>query len=1016
MAVTALKLRPDIRQYVWGPLLVLLVGLAATGAVAWQLWRMADAKDIDRFQKHVDQTQQKLSDEMEAYAGLLRDSATLFAANRDPGSREFRAYVEHLELRKPAAGGYPQMQGSAMRYPALLGMGWIGRNTPELRERDLRKTISGNPSGPRFALKEEPGVVYAVEYLEPAEWRNQIAGDYGIFTNQASRDAMADTRDSGELTASARITMIHEFWSRSKSGFHVFLPLYRGGRASDTIPERRRKLYGFVNASLQTDELLANAHTGIAHREVGLEVFEGAQASEAAPIYRSDYLQPLLDSEHEPRLTTTAVADIAGRRWTLVFSSRPEFEAASDRNLLPTVLIIGTLISLLLASANLFQSRARSALNASEVRYRRLFEASPDGVFLFDAESGLLTDANPHMTEMLGLARDQLIGKALWEIGLFPDAELARTAFRELQQKDFYRFEQLPITTSGGQRLYADFTCNAYRTNGKRVMQCNVRNISDRKRAEDALRDSEERYRNLVEVSPQGVWIASRDGALLYINRHWVEYSGMSFQQSAGAGWSEQVYPEDRERMREGWLHALLHGTMFEAEVRLRRAVDGEYRWHLARGIPLRDESGHVERWLGVFIDIHERKQTEQERTQLLAREQALRSEAEAANRAKDDFLATLSHELRTPLNAILGWTQTLQGGNTPKDLLLRALAQIEASANAQAKLINDLLNVADIGAGRLRLEIQAVQLIPLIETVVEALTPAIAAREIDFETDLDPDANQMSGDPARLQQIIWNLLSNAVKFTPRGGSVRLTLRRMRSQIELAVSDTGEGISPDFLPFVFDRFRQADPSIKRRHGGLGLGLSIVRHLTELHGGSVIAQSGGEGLGARFCVQLPIQALHQSVVEAADPAKRVAVFTPVSVQPNRLRLRLAELRILSVDDDPSTREMLHEALERSGAIVTSAASAREALAALNSERPDVLVSDIGLPEEDGYDLIRQVRALAPNGGGSTPAVALTGYARAQDQQAILAAGYQAFIAKPVNLNALIEIIVSLGKKS
>jgi PAS domain S-box-containing protein len=1003
--VKALRLAPDIRQYLWAPLLVLFVGFVATAAVIWQIWRMAETKDFDRFGGYVTQTRQSLDDQIKAQAGLLRDTAALFAATDNPGNEVFRAHVEHLGVRRPQAAAFAQMQSSAARYPALLGIGWIRRDSA------ARAGTAGGAEA-AFPVAGNGPDRYAIAYLEPAEWRNQVAADNGIFNRPESLAAMAEARDSGTATASARIDMIQDFWARAKSGIHVFRPVYRGGRMPGTVAERRHELVGFVGASLQTDVLLSQAHSWQAHRQVSLEIYEGTRAEPSALVYRSEYSAPAADGGGEPRLSTTAAMDVAGRTWTLVFRTKPEFNAASDRRLIPSVMLIGALISLLLAGANLFQSRARSALNTSEIRYRRLFEAAPDGVFLFDAESGLLTDANPYMVQLLGLPREALIGKAFWDIGLFPDAELGRSAFGDLQKKDFLRLEQLPVAAPDGQRWFVDLTCNAYKTNGRRVMQCSVRNITDRKRAEDALRDSEERYRSLVEVSPQGVWVAGSDGELIYINQYWTEYSGMSVARSTGSGWYGQVHAEDRERMRETWRHALLTSSPFETEIRLRRVADGQFRWHLARGVPVREADGRVDRWLGVFVDIHERKQTEQERAQTLAREQMLRTEAEAANRAKDDFLATLSHELRTPLNAIVGWTQTLQAGEVSKDTLMRALAQIETSANAQAKLINDLLNVADIGAGRLRLEIQPVGLIPLIESVAESLRPAIDAREIGFETDLDPAAGQVSGDPARLQQIVWNLLSNAVKFTPRGGRVRIELRRTQSQIELAVSDTGEGISTEFLPFVFDRFRQADASIKRRHGGLGLGLAIVRHLAELHGGSVSAHSDGEGRGARFSVQLPIRPL----MERSDAPQPAGAAAAAQIrQPGGRPLPLAGLRIESVDDDPSTREMLHEALARAGANIASTASAQEALAILPSFLPDVLVSDIGLPDEDGYDLIRQVRALPPYAGGATPAVALTGYARAQDQQAVLAAGYQAFLAKPVNLGELMAILVELGKK-
>jgi PAS domain S-box-containing protein len=1001
------RMAPDVRQYIWAPLLVLLVGLTATSVVVWQMWSMAAKKDFARFGGYLAQTQRNLNDRMEAYSALLRDGGALFTATDHPGGAEFRAHLEHLGLRKSAAASFQELQPSAGRYPALLGLGWIRRDFRDKAEDSTR-------AGPPFMLAGEPRSRYALEYLEPAEWRGEVTADPAIVTSPGSLAAMAEARDSGKATASAPFNTTQDSGVKTSGGIHLFRPVYFGGRTPTTVAERRRKLAGLMQVSLQTDELLNLAHSGLAYREVSLEVYDAEKADPAALMYRSGNLRPASDQERASRLSSTMVIDVAGRTWTLAFRSKPEFDAASDRRRIPAVLLVGVLISLLLAGTNLFQSRARSALNASEISYRRLFEASPDGVFLVDAESGLLTDANPYMADLLGQSREMLIGKALWEIGLFPDEQFGRAAFRDLQAKDFHRIEQLPVNAPGGQRWYVDFTCNAYRTRGKRVVQCNVRNITDRKNAESALRDSEERYRTLVEVSPQGVWVAGRDGALTYINQYWIEYSGMSLAQSAGSGWVEQVHPEDRHHTRETWQHALDTGTMFETELRLRRLADGNYRWHLARGVPVRNPEDRVEKWLGVFIDIHERKQTEQERAQMLAREQMLRADAEAANHAKDDFLATLSHELRTPLNAILGWTQTLQRGEASKDALLRALVQIETSANAQARLINDLLNVADIGAGRLRLEIQSVSLIPLVQSVVESLRPAIEAREIHLEIDLQADAGAVSVDPARLQQIVWNLLSNAVKFTPRRGRIRMALRRQRSHIELSVSDTGEGIGAEFLPFVFDPFRQEDASIKRRHGGLGLGLAIVRHLAELHGGSVSAHSDGEGRGSRFSVELPIRAF-QDPADTFDPAAATPAGRALKKGQESPPLPLSGLRIVSVDDDPSTREMLHEALARAGAKVASAASAQEALSTLQSVRPDVLVSDIGLPDEDGYDLIRKVRTLSPAQGGNTPAIALTGYARVQDQQAVLAVGYQAFVAKPVDLGDLMAIIVQLGTK-
>jgi CheY-like chemotaxis protein len=375
------------------------------------------------------------------------------------------------------------------------------------------------------------------------------------------------------------------------------------------------------------------------------------------------------------------------------------------------------------------------------------------------------------------------------------------------------------------------------------------------------------------------------------------------------------------------------------------------------------------------------------------------------ASHIKDEFLATLSHELRTPLNAILGWTQTLQGGNIRRETLLRALAQIEQSAQAQARLIDDLLNVSDIVSGRLRIEVQPMRLVSTINAAIETLYPAIHAKEIRLEKAFDPAADVISGDPARMRQVVWNLLSNAVKFTPRGGRVRVRLARSDSCADISVVDSGEGINPEFLPYVFDRFRQADASSRKRHGGLGLGLAIVRHLVEMHGGTVEAISDGSGRGATFTVRLPLRA-------AWDEQRCAGSDADVAVVRAR-RHKLTGLRILAVDDDRNTREMLQEALERAGARVQSAVSARDALAKLRVFHPDVLLSDIGMPDEDGYDLMRQIRVLPAEEGGATPAIALTGYAHDEDRDATRAAGYQAVTAKPVNLDDLLTTITSVA---
>lgn len=998
----------DTRRSLWVPALVLFIALAATAAGVWQLVRMADLEDASRFQRHVWGMQVAIEDQFDSYIGLLREGAALFTTDRNPSAAQFHNFVSRLNRKAeyPAPQNRRTPSSPDVRYPGMLGMGWLevnGAAGPVQPGAGSPNVVLPNPNGAETRL----GFVF----LEPPEWRTQAMASFAMFTDPSSRAAMERARDTGKPAMSGKVTVIRDFWAKKRSGFHLFFPVYTGGGVP-AAGVRRQALRGFVVASVQVDEMLSALQTEDSSRGIDMQVYDGTQTAPIALLYGSDTSHPTEDSGYRPRFSTTTMMDGPGRSWAMVFYTRPEFELASNRNKAPQVLLVGVLVSLLLAGINLVQRRASAALNASEERYRRLFEASPDGVFLFHAQTGRISSVNPSLAQLLGRTPQQLVGKYLWELGLFADEASGRAAFHELQDKDYHRFQDLSVVTPDGQRHDVEFTCNAYMANNMRFMQCNVRDVTARRRAESALRDSEERYRSLVEISPQGVWIIDRGGMPLFINRYWVDYSGVDVARGRSGAWTEQVHPEDRPKMMEVWKRARVEDSLYECELRMRRASDGAYRWHLARGVPVHDAHGRIDKWLGVFIDINERKQAEQGRVQQLQREYALRTQAEAANRAKDDFLATLSHELRAPLNAILGWTQTLQHGDADRETVQRALMQIDASANAQAKLINDLLNVADIGSGRLRLDIQRVDLLALADAIVESLRPAITARDITLQTMIDPDAGQLSGDPARLQQIIWNLLSNAVKFTRHGGHITLSLALVGSQVEISVSDDGEGIGAEFLPYVFDPFRQADPSIKRRHGGLGLGLAIVRHLTELHGGTVSAQSAGENQGSRFLVRLPLRPPQPLIREAPAPPPAPAPSVPQRASPKR---RLTGLRILSVDDDENTREMLQEALERAGAVVESAASAQEALDKLGSFAPHVLLSDIGLPDEDGYDLMRKVRALDTARGGSTPAVALTGYAREQDQKSAIAAGYQGFVAKPVNLEELSSAILAASAR-
>jgi signal transduction histidine kinase/CheY-like chemotaxis protein len=399
------------------------------------------------------------------------------------------------------------------------------------------------------------------------------------------------------------------------------------------------------------------------------------------------------------------------------------------------------------------------------------------------------------------------------------------------------------------------------------------------------------------------------------------------------------------------------------------------------------------------------------ERRKALKREKEARLEAEAANRVKDEFLSTLSHELRTPLTAIMGWADLLLHDEVEPEKRQQAIETIFRNANSQCQLINDLLEVSRIITGKLRLEFVACELDSVIKAAAESIRPTAEAKGIRLQVLLEPHAGPVFGDRERLQQVVWNLLSNGVKFTSKGGLVQVTLQRINSHVEVVVKDTGIGINPDFLPHVFDRFRQADGSTTRNYGGLGLGLAIVRHLVELHGGTAWAESPGANQGSSFTVRLPAMTASEqpSPEELKQPA--VAVTETRDGHPSSL----SGLRVLVVDDEMDARTLLSAMLERCGAQVVAVSSAREGLESVESWKPDVLIADIGMPVEDGYGLIKKVRALPKERGGQTPALALTAYARTEDRVRALSEGYQVHLAKPVDRFELAAVITNLGHR-
>ena len=457
------------------------------------------------------------------------------------------------------------------------------------------------------------------------------------------------------------------------------------------------------------------------------------------------------------------------------------------------------------------------------------------------------------------------------------------------------------------------------------------------------------------------------------------------------------LLPDDRERTREAIAACVYGGKVYDIEYRT-VSPQGEVRWVRATGRTYYKEEKPV-RFDGTTQDITDRKRVEEERKQLLDIERAARVEAERTSRMKDEFLATVSHELRTPLNAILGWTQLLKRDQQDPQMLSEAIS-------VQTQLIEDLLDMSRIISGNVRLDVQRVELSEIINAAMEGVKSTAETKGVRLEKVIDRLVGPVSGDPGRLQQVLWNLLTNAIKFTPKGGKVRVLAELKQSYVEISVTDTGEGIIRDFLPHLFERFSQADGSVKPKHRGLGLGLSIVKNLVEMHGGTVQANSRGEGQGATFIIHLPLHALESSEGEENPPHPRMSLSGP-SVECERPNLR--GIRVLVVDDEADTSEFIRRFLVECEALPAVAASAAEAQKLLLTFKPDVIVSDIGMPQKDGYEFIRDVRKQ----GLTTPAVALSAYVRAEDRIRSVQTGYQTHLAKPVEPAELLAVIAGLA---
>ncbi|MBD1903705.1 PAS domain S-box protein [Trichocoleus sp. DQ-A3] len=647
------------------------------------------------------------------------------------------------------------------------------------------------------------------------------------------------------------------------------------------------------------------------------------------------------------------------------------------------------------------RKQAEVALRQSEEHYRRLFESIDEGFctveVLFDADGKpvehRILQVNPAFERQSGIVNPE--GKTASELA--PGVE---QYWNDLYAQVIHT--GAPIRTEvKADALSRWFDVLVSRVGDAAMHQVAIvfTDISARKQAEATIRQREAQFRQLADAMPQQVWITDAGGNTQYVNQQWTTYTGLTLEQTQDIYYALQViHPDDFEMTSQMWRTALATETPYQVEFRLKHWATQTYRWFLSRAIPIRNEPGEIVQWFGTSTDIEEFRRAQTEREQLLQQEQIAREAAENANRIKDEFLAVLSHELRTPLNPILGWSKLLQRGKLDPAKTQLALKTIERNAQLQADLIEDLLDVSRILQGKLNLNVSSLNLVPIIQAAVETVRLAAEAKSIQVSTSFEPDVGLVRGDSTRLQQVIWNLLSNAVKFTPQGGQVNIRLERLDSHAFITVSDTGQGIGSDFLPYVFDYFRQSDTTTTRNFGGLGLGLAIARNLVELHGGTVGVESKGTGMGAIFTIKLPLMPI-QATANQNSPSSEPASD-------------LNGIQVLVVDDEPDSREFVAFVLEEAGAKVMTATTAAEALTMLMRFKPTVLLSDIGMPDMDGYMLMQQVRTLSTEQGGQVKAIALTAYAGDFNQQQALIAGFQQHLSKPIEPDSLVREISRL----
>lgn len=842
-------------------------------------------------------------------------------------------------------------------YPGIHGIGYSQRFTPQelpaLVNRMQRAGFTNFHVWPANPPRDE---YHAIIYLQPQNPSNRVAMGFDMFTESVRQQAMKRARDTGSPAASGRVILVQERPdpANEQPGFLIYAPVYRKGAPLSNEEERRNALTGFVYSPYRARDFLET----IARQkdaDISFRVYDGSSETPDHLMFADQDV----GSTGQPRFSVSLPEEVAGRQWTIGFATTPSFEAGSSRPYLKYTLLIGVLLSVLFFGV----SRAQVAARLSAEHAAAELKESASTVRKTLAEREKAEDAVREADHRALLEYERLLERISSLAQALGTARELNAIFRALRE-----FTNVSVPCDG-------FFVSLYDP------------VRDVRTACYGWGDGNEV--DVSELPPMPVTAhgpnsrAVRTGEVIITNNYMHAQRG---HPTVVVGTDNGLRPQTSMAVPMAVMGRII-GT-----IEVQSYKSDVYRPEHVTAM------GMAANLTAVAI----------ENVRLLKLERTARQAAEESNRLKDEFLATVSHELRTPLTAILGWSRLLEDGSVDKNMSKQAIETICRNAKAQAQIVDDILDVSRIITGNLYLDLHPLELAPVVKNAINVVRPTADAKGIKIEAVLDAPAAVVSGDANRLQQVIWNVLSNAVKFTGNGGRVIVKLSRSAANVEIAVTDTGQGISREFLPFVFDRFRQADSTTTRRHGGLGLGLAIARHLVEIHGGTIKADSGGEGSGATFIIKLP---LIDAGVKPANGLRESREQSAPIVAPQLL----SGVNVLLVDDDTDTLKLMTTALTRRHAIVTAVSSAGEAIQAIRRRRPDVLVSDIAMPGEDGYGLIEKVRSLENNETETIPAVAITAYAKEEDRQRALSSGFQIYLAKPVELTELISVVARAARR-